>query len=176
MPSDTQNVKLGVCTITFDGADLGYTKGGVSVEVQTETHKVQVDQFGNSPINEYILSRNVTVTVPLAETTLENLVAIMPGATLVTDTVTPTKKKVVVTNAIGTSLLDTAAKLTLHPISNAPTDKSDDFVIPLAATAGQVQYSFKLDEERIYNVTFTGYPDPTTKTLFVVGDEAVVGA
>ena len=33
MASSTENVKLGVCTILFDGNDLGYTKGGVEVEL-----------------------------------------------------------------------------------------------------------------------------------------------
>lgn len=85
MASSTDNVKLGVCTIFFDGNDLGYTKGGVEVEVATTTHDVKVDQFGETPISELITGRTVTVKTPLAETTLENLVAIMPGSKLVSD-------------------------------------------------------------------------------------------
>lgn len=80
--SDTKNVKLGVCKVFYDGVDLGYTQGGVDVTVKTETHKVNVDQFGKTTINEVILSRDVTAKTPLAETTLENLVKIMPGAVL----------------------------------------------------------------------------------------------
>lgn len=282
MPSDTKNVKLGVCLVTFDGVDLGYTKGGCEVEVKTETKKVMVDQFGNSEINEYILGRTCTVKVPLAETTLGNLTRIMPGATLVgtgavkasgtvtigavpttLDAVTvnglaftfktgpvtsphdisltgittaaqaasalaaaiknsvdpkvtvltasasgavvtisaadvgtygnsytltktgtsPTvsgatlaggvdasRYKVTVTNGIGTSLLDSAKQLILHPIAAASTDRSQDFVVPLANCGGDLNFSFKLDDERIYTANFTGYPDPSTKTLFVVGD------
>jgi hypothetical protein len=83
MASDTKNVKLGVCKISFGGVDLGYTQGGVDVTVKTDTHKVNVDQFGKTPINEYIMGRQVLVKCPLAETTLPNLVAIMPGSTLV---------------------------------------------------------------------------------------------
>lgn len=82
MASNTENVKLGVCQVFFDGVDLGYTKGGVEVEVTSETKKVEVDQFGKTPINEIIMSRAVTAKVPLAETTLENIVRIMPGARL----------------------------------------------------------------------------------------------
>lgn len=84
MASDTKNVKLGVCKVFFDGIDLGYTQGGVEVTVSTETHRVEIDQFGKTAINELILGRTVNVKVPLAETTLENMVRIMPGATLVT--------------------------------------------------------------------------------------------
>lgn len=50
--------------------------------VQTETHKVNLDQFGKTPVNEYVMSRDVTVKVPLAETTLENLAITMPGAVI----------------------------------------------------------------------------------------------
>ncbi|WP_342234651.1 hypothetical protein [Inquilinus sp. OTU3971] len=176
MPSDTKNVKLGVCNVTFGATDLGYTKGGVEVAVATETHKVNVDQFGNTTINEYILGREVTVTVPLAETTLENLVATMPGATLVQSGTTPTKKKVSITTGVGISLLDLAQKLVLHPTANLPANKTDDFTVPKAMTAGQITFAYKKDEERIYNVVFTGYPDPATGIVAIVGDESATTA
>lgn len=82
---DTKNVKLGVCNVLFDGIDLGFTKGGVEVSVETSTHEVTVDQFGETPIDEIITGRKVAANVPLAETTLDNLVAIMPGSELVSD-------------------------------------------------------------------------------------------
>lgn len=85
MASNTSNVKMGVCRIRYGGIDLGYTKGGVVFSATTETHKVMVDQQGNSEIDEVIMGRSAKATVPLAETTLENLVKIMPGATLYSD-------------------------------------------------------------------------------------------
>lgn len=173
MASDIKNVKLGVCKVTFDGQDLGYTKGGVEVSVKTETHKVMVDQFGKTPINEYIMGREVQVKVPLAETTLENLVKIMPGATLVTDAVTPTKKVVNVPTGIGSNLLDIAKTLVLHPIGKPDADKSDDFTVFKAATAGALQFSYKLEDERIFSCEFNGYPDANGK-LFAVGDTTAV--
>jgi hypothetical protein len=287
MPSSTKNVKLGVCQVFFDGVDLGYTQGGVEVTVSTETHKVNVDQFGKTTINEYILGRDVMAKVPMAETTLENMVAIMPGAALTqtggtvasgtitfataasvaNDTVTvngavftcktvpatpyefapgasftasaqnlaavlqastdpkvavasytlagavvtvkygselqygttgkqgiegnaftlaksgtnvtvsgatlsggvePTSVSVAVATAIGTDLLAVAKELRFHPTSKAATDKSDDFVIPLAATSGALNFAYKLENERIYNVDFMGYPDANGR-LFTVG-------
>jgi len=282
MASDTSNVKLGVCKITFGGVDLGYTKGGVEVEVTTDTHPVTVDQFGESIVNEYITKRDVKVKAPLAETTLDNLVNIMPGATLVTDgakaagtvdfgvtnasaddTITingvvftfkavpsaiteigiganvaatlalvlavlqastntsvasaaftsdlsailtatyktygtdgnayalaasvatasgalltggvaPTTQRVDVENGIGTNLLSTAKALLLHPIELPEADESEDLFIPLAATAGAMNFAYKHDEERVYNVEFNGYPDPVTEILFKLGDSAAV--
>lgn len=282
MASDTANVKLGVCKVTFNDVDLGYTKGGVEVEVSTETHKVMVDQFGNSEINERITGRSVKAKVPLAETTIELMATIMPGSEVTTelgtaatafisfagvptenDTITvngvvftfkatpvlgtdidikltasaqatetavvlnasvnalvsvatyaadvadvdvvydtlgvagnaftlaksgtdisvsgavlsggvDTKKRIDVTNGVGISLLASAAELRLHPIDLLEADVTDDFVIPLANTPGALTFAYKLDEERIYNVEFTGYPDPTTRILFLVGDDTAV--
>lgn len=290
MKSTTKNVKLGVCKVFYAGVDLGYTQGGVEVTVKTDTHKVNVDQFGKTTINEYIMGRDVNAKVPLAETTIENMVAIMPGATMTTvggaaatgsitvatnpgngDTILvngatftfkttatgdydvaigsnaagtaanlaaaltastdpvvaaatyavsgavvsvtygaalfgasgvkgvegndftlasgtagakvtvsgatltgglePTSKSVSVTTGIGTDLLKIAKELRLHPVGKADTDVSDDFVIPLAATAGALNFAYKLENERIYNVEFMGYPDSAKSgKLFTVGE------
>lgn len=293
MASSTSNVKLGVCKAFFDGFDLGYTKGGVDVSVKTDTHKVNIDQFGKTPINEYIMGREVNAKVPMAETTLENMVAIMPGSTLTqtggtaasgtitfatsasvaNDTVTvngvvftckaspatayefapgatftdsatnlatvlaastdpkvavatysragavitvkygaeliygtngkqgtegnaftlaksgtnvtvsgatltggvnPTSVSVSVATGIGTDLLSIAKELRLRPVSKYNSagvfngDISEDFVIPLAATSGALQFAYKLEDERVYNVEFNGYPTASGQ-LYTVG-------
>lgn len=289
MASNTKNVKLGVCQVFYKGQDLGYTKGGVEVSVTTETHEVNVDQFGKTGINQLIMGRDCKVKVPMAETTLENMVAIMPGATLnstggtnATGTITittnpaandtiivngvtltfkaaaaaanevtigasaaatatnlaavlnasnepgiaaatysaaaavvtvkygniviygtagmkgvegntftlnsgtagakvtmsgatlaggtdPTKQYVDVKTGVGTDLLSIAQELRLHPINKADADLTEDFIIPLAGTAGALSYAYKMDDERVFNVEFMGYPDPITKRLFLVG-------
>lgn len=85
MASSTKNVKLGVCRLYYGGIDLGLTKGGVEVSVTTETYKVEVDQYGKTPVKEQIMGRQVTAKAPLAESTLQNMAQLMPGAALVTD-------------------------------------------------------------------------------------------
>jgi len=170
MASKTENVKLGVCRITFDGNDLGYTKGGVEVEVTTDTHKVSIDQFGESVVNEYIIKRDIKVKAPLAETTLDNLNVIMPGSSLVVDGIDPTKRRADVRNGIGKNLKNTARQLVLHPVEVKDlNDDSEDLVIPICATAGAMNFSYKHDEERIFDTEFMGYPDPVTKILFTLG-------
>lgn len=168
---DTANVKVGVCSVSFAGNDLGYTKGGIEFSVTTEKYSVTVDQFGNTPISEIITSRVVNVTTPLAETSLENLVVVMPGATLVTDGTDPQKKRVDVTDAVSTDLLPLAQELILHPQALPANDVSEDVIVPHAATAGQMNFSYVLDSERVYNVEWVGYPDDTTRILFQYGDK-----
>jgi len=167
MASSTENVKLGVCTVLFDDVDLGFTKGGVEVAVATNTHEVTVDQLGETPIDEIITGRTVQVTVPMAETTLENLVKIMPASRLVTDAQTPTKKKVVVATGTSTSLLKLAQTLTLRPKG---TTGEDDFTVMKAMTSGAIQFAYQTDQERIFNVVFKGYADESGD-LFSVGDD-----
>ena len=67
-------------------------------------------------------------------------------------------------------LLTIAKELRFHPTALQATDKSEDFIIPLAATAGALQFAYKLENERIFNVEFTGYPNPTTLVLYSFGD------
>lgn len=284
MAGNTSNVKLGVCKVLYKGRDLGLTKGGVDVEVTTGTHPVNVDQYGETIVNEFITKREVKVTIPLAETTAENLIAIMPGAAYVTDGVkatglirvptnpaandvvtvngvvftfkttrtsqydiligaTPamtaanivtalsqsidsavvqanysqtvvgtspavnavqvqfndygtagnaftlavtatnvtvsgatltggvngTNSRADVTTGIGLNLLKVGGLLVLHPIANADSDTSEDFIIPNAATPGSAKFAYKYNDERIFNTEFHGYPDPATGILFKLG-------
>lgn len=288
MGTSTRNVKLGVCNAYYGGKDLGLTQGGVEVAVSTETHRVEVDQHGKTAINDLIQGRTVSVKVPMAESTLRNLVSIMPGATLVTDgagskgsvayTAVPaagdtvvvngvtftfqntagadfktvvigqdvrstlqnliaamelveirpdlggvaasisstgttlllevrdptplgdaltlaatgvaatvsgatfaggkaeTRARVEVTSGAGLDLLSLAKTLRLHPVDRAADDFTDDFILFAAGTGGTLQFAYKLDAERIYNVDFAGYPHPETKKVFAMGDPTAVNA
>lgn len=167
----TTNVKLGVCKVTLGGENLGFTKGGVEVQVETESHTVSVDQLGSTPIAEIVTGRTCTVRVPMAETTVDHLVAIMPGATKVTDASTPVGNGIFadVKTGVGLDLRTTAKVLRLHPTYLADTDKSEDFIIPLAGTKGGLTFAYKLDEERVFNVEFQAYADNTGR-LFYIGN------
>jgi hypothetical protein len=171
MASDVKNVKLGPCGVIWGTDDLGYTKGGVEVEISTAKKKVNVDQFGETEVDEYITGRMVRVKVPMAETDLAKLALVLPYSEIVTDGTDNTKKKIVVSSSVGKSLRDLAAKLVLHPTANAADDKNDDFVLPLASPAGDMQFAYKVDDERVYMIEFVGYVDHETGVLFVMGDE-----
>lgn len=288
MSNDPKNIRLGPCRVRFAGKDLGLTKGGVDVTLKTDTHQVQVDQFGLTPVDEYITGRTLTVKVPFAETDIDNIYAILKNsastfvddgtkatgtitfsakpsandsitvnghtftfvaaptvagpsggsadqiaigsdeatciknavavisassdpkvqdavyaATATTMTITyfqsglagnsfttavsgtsmtvagatltggtdATHRRVEVQSGVGVSLLTTAAELLLHPKDKADDDYSEDFVVPLANTAGNFSFSYKLDAERVFTLDFTGYPDPTSTTLFTYGNK-----
>lgn len=168
--TNAENVKLGTCAVTFDGTDLGLTKGGVEVNVSTMTYKISVDQFGATEINEYITGRTCLVKVPMAETDLTLLATVIPDATL---TSSVDKHKLEVKTSTGKSLRNFAGELNLHPIALGATELNDDFTVPIAAPKGEFNFAYKLDEERVYNVEFQGYPDLATDVLYVIGDTTV---
>ncbi|HDY9638274.1 TPA: Ig domain-containing protein, partial [Shigella sonnei] len=149
-------IKLGACKVSFGGVDLGYTKGGVQVEVATETLKVTVDQQGQTVISELVQGRNITITAPLAESVLKNMVDLMPGSTLSED-----DNSVTITSAQGVNLINVAKELVLTP------QDTTDYVLtlPKAATAGNFTMSYQSDDVRVFSVQFNAYPD----------DEGVLG-
>ena len=170
--ADPQNIKLGTCKISYGGVDLGLTAGGVEVTVGTNTHETKVDQYGDTVVNEFITGRSCTVSAPLVETTIDNLIATMPGAVLVTDGVDPNKKRVDVASGVGVSLRGQAKELILHPIALPDSDVSEDFIIPLAGVAGALNFAYKLDQERVFNTEFKAYPDQSKNgLLFQIGDK-----
>lgn len=145
-----KNIKLGACGVSFGGVDLGYTKGGVQVEVATETMKVTVDQLGQTTISELVQGRNITITAPLAESVLKNMVDLMPGSTLSED-----GNSVTITSAQGVNLIDVAKELVL-----TPQDTSDYVLtIPKAATSGNFTMTYQSDDVRVFSVQFSAYPD-----------------
>lgn len=170
MASSTKNVKLGVCKVFFDGVDLGYTKGGVEFSVSTQTHRVEIDQFGKTAINEYVMGRDAKVKVPLAETTLTNMAALFPLKTGAAGVEGTTTQRLGIDTGIGADLLSTAKLLSLHPVAKNDYDFSDEIIIPLSNTSGGLQFAYQLENERIFNVEFTGYPDPTSSMLFYAGN------
>ncbi|MDX5368161.1 MAG: hypothetical protein LPL29_02190 [Alphaproteobacteria bacterium] len=158
MAVTTDNVKLGVCDVTFNSVDLGATKGGVEVEIQTETYEVKVDQYGETPIKDVIIGTMVTVKVPMAESDLVKLKEVMPQAVALVDGMSATKG-LEIRSGVNTDLLDGAAELVLHPTGLSALDLSQDFTVFLAAPTANFTFKYATGEERIYEVTFKGYPD-----------------
>jgi hypothetical protein len=168
--TNIQNVKLGACSVSYGGVDLGLTKGGVAVTLSTQNKPINVDQFGQTVINDYIMGRSGTVKVPMAETDINKLVAVIPGASIVIDKNVGTKQKLVIPTSVGQSLYATALPLILHPTANAGTNLAEDVTVPLAAPTGNVTFDFQEQNERVFMVEFTMYPDATTGLLCTIGD------
>lgn len=171
-----ENIKLGACDVMYGSNDLGYTKGGVDVTIGTTSKEINVDQFGDTAVNEYIQGRMVTVKIPMAESDLQKLALAIPGSVLTIDHTDATKMKLVVSVNQGMSLRDTAIALVLHPTANISANKIDDFIVPLAAPSGNIEFAYNYNNERVYTVTFKGYPDQSTGALYTFGDPSAAAS
>lgn len=165
------SVKLGVCYLKFKGVDLGYTQGGVKVTYKAEVQEKTVDQE-DAPIGSVVKSQSFDVEVPLAEYDLSRLVEILPGATLITDPVDSTKKKLVLSGKAG---IDTFARKGELVITSADGDPNDTITLHNAVPDAQLDFSFSKDNVRVYKINFkalagdTGYVsfgNPTAYGIF----------
>jgi hypothetical protein len=110
------------------------------------------------------------VKVPLAESTVANLAAIMPGAYL-----NVAADRVDVIPGAGIDLITTAKTLILRPLGATGTE--EDFVVWKASTGGGLEFNYDNQAERVFNIEFMGYPDNTKKdTLFTYGDSTAAPA
>lgn len=150
MAGNAENVKLGVCSVSFGGSDMGYTQGGVSVTYKAETTEVNVDQE-DVPIDEVVQKQSFEVKVPLAESDLTRLAEMIPGASLVTDSLVPTKQKLVMSGSAGVSLMDMAHELILAPVGEGANSK---ITLHHAVPVPSIEFSYQKDKVRVYEVTF----------------------
>lgn len=149
--SDINNYQLGVCAVTFDNVALGYSKGGVEVTYEPEYHTAMVDQYGNSPIDAFLTGEVWKAKVPLAESTIDNLLVAIPNATqAVAD------ERATIGSKPGVRMSTLAAQLVLTP---ADGDKTDEIVFHKAVVLSPLTVVTKNDEPRIYEVEFTAFVD-----------------
>jgi len=159
---------LGPCQVLFgtEGAetDLGKTEGGVEVAFTTDVADLASDQHGTSPEDQVIVGQGATITVPLAEYTLENLATAL-NQTLDGDVIDGA-------NLVGTKMSTKAQSLLLKKYVNgaASTDQDDWMRFPKAAPQGNPTIRFNKSDQRIIEVVFTAFPDDSDN-LYYIGEE-----
>lgn len=158
MAADIQNVKIGACSVTFGGTDLGHTKGGVEVSIKTKKADITVDETGETPRDFSLLGEEITVKVRLAETQVANLANILPMATLEAG-----NAGLQVGSKAGKRFAQYAKELVLRPIGN--TDDSEDVILYKAISLSEVSVPYTNDEERVIEVEFQALWDETAGAL-----------
>lgn len=163
--ADVLNVQLGVCSIVFNGADLGHTIGGVEVTYSPEYHETKVDKY-TGVVERFLIGEKFGAKVPLAEFTLDVIKAAIPNST-------KTSTKLTIGSNAGKRLSTSAATLVLHPVANEVSDRSDDVVIYKAAVTNEITIAHKNDGEKILEAMFEGLVDETRSDgnlLGLIGD------
>lgn len=165
--ADATNVQLGACTVTYNGVDLGHTKGGVEVSYEPMFKDVTVDKYGETPINKYLTGEKFTAKVPLAEFTIAMLKNAIPNATFAG----AANARITLGKSAGQAQLSLAAQLVLHPVNQGT--RRHDVVLHKAVVTSQIVLNHKVDEEKIIEVTFEAMLDETKSDgnyLGLIGD------
>lgn len=153
------NVKIGVCSVSLNGTDLGHTEGGVEVVYSPEYADILVDQYGKTAVDKVLIGEKFMVKVPLAESVLANIKRAMPTGTATPSDASPTK--ITMGRSSGYKLSTFATRLVLHPIANAGSNRVDDVILHKAVVVSEVAMAFKTDQERILAVEFLALIDET---------------
>ena len=147
--SNAQNVKLGPCSISINGADVGHTIGGAILTYTPTYHDTVVDKYGKTVVEKFLVSEKLTVEASIAEFTFANLQTAIPqgiknvGGTKITMGSIPAKRASA-----------SAAVIVMHPLENGAGDKSGDVVLYKAVVIGPVAVDYKSDGERMLKVQF----------------------
>lgn len=165
--ADITNVQLGVCSVTYNGIDLGHTKGGVEVSYEPVYADMTVDKYGETLLNQVLIGEKLTAKVPLAEFTVANLKTAVPNATYAG----AGNARVLIGKSAGAKQTANAYQLVLHP--TAEGTRRHDVVLYKAVVSSQVVIAHKNDEQKILEVEFTALLDETKSDgnyLGLIGD------
>jgi hypothetical protein len=165
--ADITNVQVGVCTVSYNGVDLGHTKGGVEVSYEPTHQDVTVDKYGETVVQKYLTGEKLTAKVPLAEFTIANLRNAIPQSTFAG----AANSRILIGSQAGKDAKSDAYQLVLHP-QNEGT-KRHDIIFYKAYVASTVALNHKNDEEKVIEVTFEALLDETKTDgnyLGMIGD------
>lgn len=156
--SNIQNGRMSAAAITFNGQSLGHTTGGVTFHYEPQTDPIKFDQFGDTPVDMILHGESFQIVVNLAEPVVDILQAAIPGGTQITNS---GNKRLNIGKDAGFSLRTVAAQLVLHPLDKTLNDLTEDVVLYKCVVADTVELNYEVDNQRVFEVTFTALVDET---------------
>jgi hypothetical protein len=143
--------------VTLGGADLGHTVDGAEIEIERELTEVKTDIWGNTPVDYVVSGQKATVKLKLAEITPNILSYVIPE----TDYDLGTADDHLHFGAkAGYSLRNDALQLVITP-QGSNTDNEKTITFWKAVSTDNVKFAYKIDEQTVYEVTFTALVDDT---------------
>jgi hypothetical protein len=153
-----ENIRMGACGVIFDNVSLGHTKDGAEFQFERSFEDLMVDQYGETAVDKALTGQKLTVKVFLAEPSVANLHVAMPEQGHASG---GNGERVGLGVDAGALLRQYAKELVLHPLKNAANDDSEDIHIYKAVSVETVPMNYKVNEQRIIEVTFQALVDET---------------
>jgi hypothetical protein len=156
MAKDISRARIaGPQTITHKGIDLGHTLDGIDLTVEREFTEVNVDKYGNTPVDKVLTGNHMTLKFKLAQADWDQWNAAVPETSSYDGA--GSRDRVDIGADAGYSLRQDAGLMVIHPLANAATDFSDDITIYLAVSTGDVALPLKIDGQKTLEVTFEAF-------------------
>ncbi len=155
MAKNAQNIKIGECDVYYGIHIIGHTKGGVEFSFEREFEDLTVDQYGSMALDKALTGQKLTIKVYIAEVTRENFARAIPEGRF--DEGSGTDEKLGLGRDSGYLLSQDAVELRLHPRNES--DNNNDIYIWKAVSVETVETAYKIDEQRILEVTFEALVD-----------------
>lgn len=154
---DPTKLRIGDVNVFFKGVELGYTKGGVEFTLERDFEDLTVDQHGSMPLDMAVIGSNVLVKCMLAEATELNMVKAVPEGLY--NLGSASDDKMSFGRDAGYLLAQDAGVLRLHPRNKAVGDLGEDIYIWKAVSVESIELAYKIDEQRVLEITFRGLVD-----------------
>ena len=143
--------------VTFGGVDLGHTVDGVELEIQRSLTKVKTDLYGDTPVDYVVMGQGATVAVKLAEIVPGTLAYAVPEADYDSGSA---DDHIHIGAKAGYSLRNDALELIITPQGNN-SDGAKTVTLFKAVSTDPVKFSYKIDEQTVYEVKFEALVDET---------------
>ena len=165
--ADITKVKVGVCSVTLNGVDLGHTIGGVEVSYEPVYKDVAVDLYGETVVEKYLIGEKLSAKVPLAESTINNFRNAIPKSTFAG----AANARITIGAKAGKKATDSALQLVLHPVIEGT--RAFDIVLYKAYSGDTIVVGHTNDGEKIIETNFQAILDESRSDgnyLGLIGD------
>ncbi len=141
--------------IALGGVDLGHTVDGTEIEIERDLTEVKTDLYGSTPVDYVVAGQKASVKLKLAEITPGILSYAIPESDW---DVGSADDHLHFGTKAGYSLRDDALELVITP-QGKNTDNQRTITLFKAVSSDNVSFAYKVDEQSVYEVTFTALVD-----------------
>lgn len=135
--------------------DLGNTLDGVELTIGQNYSDVNVDAYGDTPIDKVLTGTSAMVKTKLAEATFQTLRAAIPAGTQSLDQGTLGKPRLGFGRTAGLSMKSLSFQLILRPLRNVAAGvDTEDVVLYNVISNDDVTIPYKVKDQQVYPVNF----------------------
>lgn len=155
------NIPLSPMRVKFNGVDLGGTTNDVSLAIKFKMANIEVDQLGDSVVDQVVSGIDYEIKLVLAEIkNKDNWKVAFPS---MKEVVNGGVKSIYSDASIGDHMIAHAAQLLLHPLENLDSDLAEDYLFYKAVSTQSAEVKYGPKKQSGLSVTFMVLPDTSVQ-------------